>query len=65
MTTVTLTIEDTADDSISMTGQLDNPDAINQPPTPALIIGSYLAANAEGVCKDAMKWFETKIAEEQ
>ena len=56
MTTVTVTIKD-VDDTVTMEGTLDNPEAINEPPTPALVIGSYLAAQADQVCKDAMSWF--------
>lgn len=55
MTTVTITISDNGD-SLSVEGKLDNPEALNLPPTPALIVGSYLAANIDGVCKDAMRW---------
>lgn len=57
MTTVTVTIRDTGD-TVEFEGALDNPEALNQPPTAALIIGSYLAANAEGVLKDSMAWFK-------
>jgi hypothetical protein len=56
MTTVTITIKD-AGESIELEGHLDDPSALGDAPTAALIIGSYLAANAEQVCKDALKWF--------
>lgn len=56
MTTVTVTITDNGD-SLELEGKLDNPEALNNPPTPALIVGSYLAANVDQVCKDAMAWF--------
>jgi hypothetical protein len=57
MTTVTIKITD-AQDELQMEGSMDNPNAINEPPTAALIVGSYLAANAERVAKDAMAWFK-------
>lgn len=57
MTTVTIKIID-AQDELQMEGSLDNPNAINEPPTAALIVGSYLAANTERVVKDAMAWFK-------
>lgn len=56
MTTATIVIKD-AGDSIEIEGHLDPANAIDLPPTPAVIIGSYLAANMERVCKDAMSWF--------
>lgn len=57
MTTVTVKIWDEGE-SLQMEGALDNPNAINEPPTVALIVGSYLAANTEQVVKDAMHWFK-------
>lgn len=56
MTTVTITIKD-AGESVELEGHLDDPSALGDAPTAALIIGSYLAANAERVCKDALAWF--------
>jgi len=56
MTTATIIIKD-AGDSIAIEGHLDPANAIDLPPTPAVIIGSYLAGNMERVCKDAMAWF--------
>lgn len=58
MTTVTVTIIDDGDE-VRMEGKLDDVSALDAPPTPALIIGSYLAANAELICKDAIKWMHT------
>ena len=60
MSTVTITIAD-VDDSITMQGTIDNPDAINEPPTAALIVGSYLAANAGDICRAALVWFQKSI----
>jgi hypothetical protein len=57
MTTVTVKIWDDGE-TLQMEGALDNPNAINEPPTVALIVGSYLAANTEAVVKNAMHWFK-------
>lgn len=59
MTTITLLIKD-GEGILEMEGRLDNPEAINEAPTPALVVGSYLAANTEQVVKDAMAWFKTQ-----
>jgi hypothetical protein len=56
MTTVTIIIKDEGD-SVQLEGHLEDPSALQEMPTAALIIGSYLAANAERVCKDAIAWF--------
>ena len=62
MTTVTVLIKDDGD-TVTFEGSLDNPNAINEAPTAALIIGSYLAANAEKVMKDSMAWFRAMSIE--
>jgi hypothetical protein len=56
MTTVTIIIKDEGD-SVQLEVRLEDPSALQKMPTAALIIGSYLAANAERVCKDAITWF--------
>lgn len=55
MTTVTIIIKDNGD-SIEVEGHLDPANAVDLPPTPAMIVGSYLAGNMETVCKDAISW---------
>lgn len=55
MTTVTIIIQD-AGDSIEMEGRIEPAEALDLPPTPALVVGSYLAANAEKIMKDSMQW---------
>jgi hypothetical protein len=55
MTTATIIIKDNGNE-IQIEGHLEPANAIDLPPTPAVIIGSYLAANMERVCKDAMTW---------
>lgn len=54
MTTIILKISD-GDGQIDIEGHVD-PDAANGPPTPALIVGTYLAANMGRVCQDAVAW---------
>lgn len=62
MTTATIIIKDAKSpdgfDSIEIEGHLDPANAIDMPPTPAVVIGSYLAGNMERVSKDAMAWFQ-------
>jgi len=60
MNKVTVTIEDT-DEGLAMQGNIEDTEAFNKPPTPALILGSYLAANAEKICTDAVAWFKQEI----
>lgn len=61
MTTVTITVSD-AGDRVEMEGRIDPPEAINDAPTAALIIGSYLAAKGEKVMQDAMRWYHDTVA---
>lgn len=61
MTIVNLTIKDGADGTIEAEATLDNEDAINEPPTGALIVGSYLGANFEQIAKDAFAWFQSQV----
>lgn len=60
MSVVTITISD-RDGSVDLEGRLDNPDAVNEPPTPALIIGSYLAAHPQRVIDAAIEWYRNEI----
>lgn len=61
MNTVTITIKDNDQGAIEMEGKVEDEQAFDKPPTGALIIGSYLAAHAEKVSKDAMAWFSREI----
>lgn len=65
MTVATVIIKDAkneaGENTIEMEGHIDPVNALELPPTPALIIGSYLAANSERVCRDAMAWFGTMV----
>lgn len=60
MTTVTLRIWD-ENDELKMEATLDNPDAINEAPTAALIFGSYLGANTAAIVEDAMRWYKQQV----
>lgn len=60
MTTVTLRIWDEGDE-LKMEATLDNPDAINDAPTAALIFGSYLGANTAAIVEDAMRWYKQQV----
>lgn len=62
MTQVTIVIEDTEDGHIAIEGKVD-PAALNEPPTPALVIGSYLAAEVDKIVVDALAWFHKGGAE--
>jgi hypothetical protein len=67
MTMITLKIWDDGDE-LKMEATMDNPEAINEMPTAALIFGSYLGANTASVVADAMHWFKqqvTAVEEEQ
>jgi hypothetical protein len=61
MTVVTVIIKDNrnenGDEIVEMEGHMDPPNAIELPPTPSLIVGSYIAANSEAICKAAIQWF--------
>lgn len=60
MTTVTLRIWDEGNE-LKMEAVLDNPDAINEAPTAALIFGSYLGANTAAIVEDAMRWYKEQF----
>lgn len=60
MTTVTLRIWDEGEE-LKMEATLDNPDAINEAPTAALIFGSYLGANTAAIVEDAMRWYKQQV----
>jgi hypothetical protein len=62
MTTVTVTIKDTESGELQLEGVLDNPNAINEAPTPALVVASYLAANCDEICRQAIRWFASEVA---
>jgi hypothetical protein len=57
MTIATLVIKDLPDNQFTIEGALDRPEAIDELPTPALIIASYISANAKKVSDDAIAWY--------
>tara|TARA_R110002126_G_scaffold127564_5_gene269839 strand:- start:1466 stop:1675 length:210 start_codon:yes stop_codon:yes gene_type:complete len=57
MTIATLIIKDAPDHQFTIEGALDRPEALDEPPTPALIIASYISANAKKVSDDAIAWY--------
>lgn len=61
MTTVTITLADDEDGNIEAEATLDNDNVLDQPPTGALIVGSYLGANFEQIAKDAFVWFNQRV----
>lgn len=65
MSVVTITIWD-AGDELHLEGRLaDGAAVLSAPPTPALIVASYLAANTEQVAKDALRWLKNAAAERE
>lgn len=57
MTIATIIIKDAPDNQFTIEGALDRPEAIEEVPTPALIIASYISANAKQVSDDAIAWY--------
>ena len=58
MTIATIIIKDAPDNQFTIEGALDRPEAIDELPTPALIIASYISANAKKVSDDAIAWYD-------
>ena len=56
MTIATVTIKD-EEGGYTIEGALDRPEALNEAPTPALIIATYISANVAKVCEDAIQWY--------
>lgn len=63
MTIATLIIKDEADSSYTIEGSLDRPEALDEPPTPAIIIATYLSANITKVCEDAIQWYNGMVVQ--
>ena len=45
MITATIVIKDVPGNEYTIEGVLDRPEALDEPPTPALIIATYISAN--------------------
>ena len=69
MTTVHISIHDAknaeGEDVLEIEGRLVPAEALDMPPTPAVIIGSYLAGNMELVSKAALAWAKAMTAQAQ
>jgi hypothetical protein len=57
MTIATVIITDMPDNQYTIEGTLDRPEAINEPPTPALIIATYLSSHIKEISDNAMAWY--------
>ena len=57
MTIATVIITDMPDNQYTIEGTLDRPEAINEPPTPALIISTYLSSHIKEISDNAMAWY--------
>lgn len=62
MNTVTILIKD-VDNTVEVEGQIDK-EALDKPPTPALVIGTYISTNIGDIASDAMKWFKRQVEED-
>ena len=60
MTIASITLTDRDNGNIDLECKLDNPDAINEPPTAALVVSTYICAHFEKICRDASEWFVTQ-----
>jgi len=59
MITATIVIKDMPDGEYTIEGNLDRPEALDEPPTPALIIATYISANIAKISDDAIAWYNT------
>jgi hypothetical protein len=57
MTIATVIIKDLLDNQYSIEGTLDRAEALDEPPTPALIISIYLSSHIKEISDDAMAWY--------
>lgn len=63
MTAFILKIWDSKE-GLNMEAAFDNPDAVNEPPTPALVVGTYIGGHFDQIAKDAMRWFENDVTKQ-
>ena len=59
MITATIVIKDVPDGEYTIEGVLNRPEALDEPPTPALIIATYISANIAKISDDAIAWYNT------
>ena len=57
MITATIVIKDVPDGEYTIEGVLDRPEALDEPPTPALIIATYISANIAKISDEAIAWY--------
>lgn len=57
MTIATVIITDMPDNRYTIEGTLDRPEALNEPPTPALIISTYLGSHIKEISDNAVAWY--------
>ena len=60
MTIANITLTDRENGNIDLEAKLDNPNAVNEVPTAALVVVTYIAAHFEKICLDASEWFVTQ-----
>lgn len=63
MTTCIITINDAPGGELTMEGRIDGhvEGAELPPPTPALVVASYIAAHAQQISEAAATWFHREI----
>ena len=59
MITATIVIKDVPGNEYTIEGVLDRPEALDEPPTPALIIATYISANIAKISDEAIAWYNT------
>lgn len=57
MITATIVIKDVPGNEYTIEGVLDRPEALDEPPTPALIIATYISANIAKISDEAIAWY--------
>lgn len=63
MTTCLITIKDAPGGELTMEGRIDGHAAGAElpPPTPALVVASYIAAHAQQISEAAAAWFQREL----
>lgn len=59
MITATIVIKDAPGNEYTIEGVLDRPEALDEPPTPALIIATYISANIAKISDEAIAWYNS------
>lgn len=63
MTTCLITIKDALGGELTMEGRIDGHEAGAElpPPTPALVVASYIAAHAQQISEAAAAWYHRDV----